>query len=63
MKVFELIDKLSRYNPKADINVVVNGCSKPFEICFGTSEGCTPKTCDCVALMVETSTEKGGEQE
>lgn len=63
MKVFELIDKLSRYNPKADINVVVNGYPKLFEICFGTSEGCTPETCDCVGLMVETSTEKGGEQE
>lgn len=61
MKVFELIDKLSRYNPEADIDVVVNGYPKPFEISFGTSEGCTPQTCDFVGLMVETPADKCGE--
>ena len=58
MKVKELIGKLNKYNPNADVEVVVNGCSKSFEICYGSSEGCTPSNCDCVDLMVETPTEK-----
>lgn len=58
MKVFEFIEKLNRYNPKADIDVVVNGYPKPFEICCGSSEGCTPKICDRVGLVVETSNEE-----
>lgn len=60
MKVFEFIEKLNRYNPNANIEVVVHGCPKPFEICYGTSEGCTPETCDYVCLMAETPTESEG---
>lgn len=59
MKVYELLEELNKYNPNADIEVVVNGCPKTFEICFGSSEGCTPLSCDRVDLMVETRTERG----
>lgn len=58
MKVYELIEKLNKYNQNADINVVVNGFSKEFEIYFGGSEGCQPYNCDCVDLMVDTLCEE-----
>lgn len=58
MKVKELIEKLNKYNPNADVEVVVNGYPESFEICYGSSEGCTPTNCDCVDLMVETPAEK-----
>ena len=59
MKVYELLEELNKYNSNTVIEVVVNGCPKPFGICFGSSEGCTPLSCDCVDLMVETPTERG----
>ena len=58
MKVYELIEKLNRYNPKANIGVCVNGIPKEFEICYGTSEGCTPANCDSVDFMVDTPCEQ-----
>ncbi len=60
MTVSELIEKLNNYNPKAKICVVVNGFEKPFEICYGWSEGCKPLNCECVDLMVDTPSELGG---
>lgn len=60
MKVKELIATLDKYNEEAGVNIIVNGCPMPFEICYGSSEGCTPKTCDCVDFMIDTPTEKGG---
>lgn len=57
MKVYELIEKLNRYNKNADVGVCVNGMPKEFEICYGTSEGCTPANCDSVDFMVETESE------
>ena len=59
MKVHEMIDTLKKYNPNAAFYVVVNGCPKPFEVCFGLSEGCTPAHCECVSLLVETPKEHG----
>lgn len=53
MKVKEFIEKLSKYNPKADIGIVVNNSVHEFEICFGTSEGCTKENCDEVNLHVK----------
>lgn len=58
MKVYELVKKLNEYNPNADIDVVVNGFSKGFKICFGGSEGCQPYNCDCVDLTVDTLCEE-----
>ena len=60
MKVYELVKKLNRYNQNADINVVVNGYPKEFEICYGSSEGCQPYNCDCVVLMLDTSCDEEG---
>ena len=58
MKVYELIEKLNKYNPKANICICVNGMPKEFEICYGTSEGCTPENCDSVDFMIDTPTEQ-----
>lgn len=52
MTVREMIDKLSEYNLGAKFNIVVDGYVKPFEICFGSSEGCTKANCEDVDLMV-----------
>ena len=52
MTVKEIIDKLSKYNLEAEINVVVDGYTRPFTICFGDSEGVTKTNCETVDLMV-----------
>ena len=57
MKVKEIIEKLSKYNEEAEFNIVVKGRIKPFEVCFGSSEGCTPKNCQCVDFMIDTESE------
>ena len=53
MTVKEIIDKLSEYNPEAKFNIVVDGLDRPFEICFGNSEGVTKTNCETVDLMVD----------
>ncbi len=58
MKVREVIDKLSHYNGNAEFCIVVNGRTKPFEICYGNSEGCTPQNCQCVDFMIDTESER-----
>lgn len=58
MKVKEMIEKLKEYNPEANFYVVVNSYPKEFEICYGTSEGCTKKNCDSVDIMVDGVCEK-----
>lgn len=60
MKVSALIEKLGKYNPNAEIDIVVNGHSKEFEICYGGSEGCTPQSCDSVDFLVDTPCESDG---
>lgn len=60
MKVYELVKKLNGYNQNADINVVVNGYPKEFEICSGGGEGCSPINCDRVDFMVDTPCEEEG---
>ena len=52
MTVKEIIDRLSEYNIDAKFNIVVDGFDRPFEICFGDSEGVTKANCDAVDLMV-----------
>ena len=53
MKVKELLEKLSEYNLEADISIVLNNSARDFEICYGTSEGCTKENCDEVNLYVK----------
>ena len=58
MKVKELIEKLSEYNQSANVEICANGMPQEFEICFGTSEGGTKLSCDCVDFVVETTCDK-----
>ena len=53
MTVKEIIDRLSEYNLDAKFNIVVDGLDRPFEICFGDSEGVTKANCEAVDLMVD----------
>lgn len=61
MTVKEMIDKLSEYNLEAKFNIVVDGCDRPFTICFGCSEGVIKTNCETVDLMVGTSSDDTGE--
>lgn len=60
MTVKEIIDKLGEYNLEAKFNIVVDGFDRPFEICFGNSEGVTKTNCETVDLMVGDVGEEGG---
>ena len=53
MTVEELINKLNEYNLDAKFNIVVDGFDRPFEICFGISEGVTKTNCETVDLIVD----------
>ena len=59
MTVKEIINKLSEYNPEAEINVVVDGYEKPYTICFGGAEGVTKANCEAVDLIVDDISEVG----
>ena len=59
MTVKEIIDKLSKYNLDAEINVVIDGYARPFTVCFGSSEGVTKTNCETVDLMVDDIGEAG----
>lgn len=59
MTVKEIIDKLNEYNLDAKFNIVVDGFDRPFEICFGSSEGVTKTNCETVDLMVDGIGEVG----
>ena len=58
MKLKDFLDRLSRYNLEADVKVVVGSESKEFEICYGSSEGCTPENCDSIDLFVDPICER-----
>lgn len=60
MTVKEIIDKLSKYNLDAKFNIVVDGFDRPFEICFGISEGVTKTNCETVDLTVDDISEESG---
>ena len=62
MTVKDMIYKLSEYNLEAEFNVVIDGFVRPFEICFGGSEGVAKTNCEDVDLMVGTNSEEAGEQ-
>lgn len=50
MKVKELIEKLKEFNPKADIDIIIDNMGYPFEIWYGTSEGVTKQNCESVSF-------------
>lgn len=52
MKVKELLELLNKYNPEAIVQVVVDCHPYDFEVWYGSSEGCTPETCDNVSVAV-----------
>lgn len=58
MKVKDMIKMLSLFNPEAEFNIVVGSESRPFEICFGSNEGCTKSNCDSVDLFVNSNAER-----
>ena len=53
MKVKELIEKLSQYNPEAKVDVVTYNLSEKFTITCGSSDGCTNKDCHMVSFYVD----------
>ncbi len=53
MKVFELITKLSEYNPEAAVDVIACNQSHGFTMTYGSSEGCTKGDCDIVSFYVD----------
>ena len=62
MTVKDMIYKLSEYNPESEFNVVIDGFVRPFEICFGGSEGVVKTNCETVDLMVGDINEEVGEE-
>lgn len=55
IKVKDIINILSEYNPEADLCVVVDYYPTEFEICYGGCEGCTKASCSDVSLMTYTN--------
>lgn len=51
--VKDLINELYSYNMDAEINVVVEGSPRDFEILFGNNEGVTKRNCTVVSLSVD----------
>ena len=54
MKIKELIEKLSDYNPEATFRICIDGRplnENQYEICYGSSEGVTKKNCDDVDIL------------
>lgn len=54
MKVRDLITRLQAFNQDADFEVLAHNYPQQFSITFGSSEGCTPETCDCVSLYLDS---------
>lgn len=50
MKVKDLINKLSQYNPEAKVKVVSNHTLYDLIVTYGYSDGCTPESCEEVSL-------------
>ena len=57
MIVSEIQKYLSDFNPDAEFKIVVNNRPMPFELAFGSAEGCTKRTADNVAFMVDSTNE------
>jgi len=53
MKVSELISNLSKYNPDAEVSIVINNTNKDFTFSYDDDEGVTPQTCSSVSICVD----------
>jgi len=53
MIIYELIDLLKDFNPKAKVTVIVHCRNEKFTITYGNSEGVTKATCDEVSFYVD----------
>lgn len=60
MKIKDLLDELAIYNPEAEFEIYVNNKPAEFEICYGSSEGVTPATCDDVTVFVNSTADVEG---
>jgi hypothetical protein len=52
MKVSEMIEHLGKFNPEAQVFSLVKCTPSSPRISFGSSEGCTPKSCEEVYIYV-----------
>lgn len=52
MKVKELIEKLSEYNPEAEVKAVAHNYCHEFSISYGSSDGITKNNCDMVGFYI-----------
>jgi len=53
MKLKELIDQLSEFNPEADVNVIVDNYVYDFSLTWGMSEGSEKENCESVSFYVD----------
>lgn len=53
MKIKDLIKELKKFNPEADVTVVVHNYPEDFSITWGNAEGCTKENCDEVSFYVD----------
>lgn len=57
IQVKELIEKLSTYNPNADVYILVDNEAYPFTITYGGADGCTQVDADEVLLDINENSE------
>ncbi len=53
LKVSELIERLTEYNPEADVAVIAMNRRQDFSLTYGSCEGVTKETCDRVSFYVD----------
>ncbi len=58
MKVADLQKYLSDFNPDANVEVVVGNYPRPFNLGYGSAEGCIKRTADHVSFIVDSKSER-----
>jgi hypothetical protein len=53
LKVKELIEKLQKYNPDAEVSVVAHCQAYTFSLSFGGGDGCGREDCESVSFYVD----------
>lgn len=53
MNVADLRDKLLRYNPEANVRVIVDNQSQPFSLTYGGGDGVRPENCESIGFYVD----------
>jgi len=59
MKIREVIELLNTVNPEAEFDVIAMNRKQPFEWTWGSSDGCTKKTCDKFGPYLTDLNDKG----